>query len=412
MIDRISTSLSQQLGINAITLQQARLNEIQQQISLGKKILKPSDDPAGAVQVLDLNQSLSRLDQFQKNLDYAENRLALSEGTLQSVTNSIQRVRELAVQGFNATNTASDRASIAQEMFQRLDEVIALANTKDANGDYLYAGFKGQTQPFTGNADSGNFSYQGDQGQRLLQIGEGRTVSDGNSGAEIFYDIKDKDGNQEDIFTTLYSLATDLSINRPAQEEAIITTAVQPADGETVTINGITYEFESAGGVAVGNTAVPIGGTTDITTANLGNAINIEQGLGNTDVTATVVGSNMTLLADSNGLGTLNFIDGTAGDLSITSGPSVPLYDHLDQIDTALGQILDVRSQIGARLNVVDSQDEINQDFTLAIQETKSQVEDLDLAAAISEFNLQIAALQAAQQAFIRVQGLSLFNEL
>lgn len=237
-------------------------------------------------------------------------------------------------------------------------------------------------------------------------------MSDGNSGAEIFYDIKDKDGNQEDIFTTLYSLATDLSTNRPAQEEAVITTATQPADGETVTINGVTYEFESAGGVTAGNTAVPIGGTTDITTTNLGNAINTEQGLGNTDVTSTVVGSNLTLLADSNGLGTLNFADGTAGDLSITSGPSVPLYDHLDQIDTALGQILDVRSQIGARLNVVNSQDEVNQDFTLAIQETKSQVEDLDLAAAISEFNLQITALQAAQQAFIRVQGLSLFNEL
>ncbi len=412
MVDRISTNLSQQLGINAITLQQARLNELQQQISLGKKILKPSDDPAGAVRVLDLNQSLSRLEQYQTNLDYAENRLALSDGTLQSVTNSIQRVRELAVQGFNATNTASDRASIAEEMFERLDEVLALANIKDASGDYLYAGFKGQTQPFTGNSDSGSFSYQGDQGQRLIQVGEGRTVADGNSGAEIFYDITDKDGNQEDIFTTLYSLATDLSTNKPAQEEAVISTALQPADGETVTINGITYEFESAGGVTLGNTAVPIGGTTDITTANLGNAINTEQGLGNTDVTATVVGSNLTLLADAEGPGTLNFTDATGGDFSITSGPSVPLYDHLDQIDTALGRILDVRSQIGARLNVVDSQDEINQDFTLAIQETKSQVEDLDLAAAISEFNLQIVALQAAQQAFVRVQGLSLFNEL
>ncbi|PCI66152.1 MAG: flagellar hook-associated protein 3 [Piscirickettsiaceae bacterium] len=412
MVDRISTSLSQQLGINAIILQQARLSEIQQQISLGKKILKPSDDPAGAVQVLDLNQSLSRLDQFQSNLNYAENRLTLSDGILQSVTNSMQRVRELAVQGFNATNTASDRASIAQEMFQRLDEVLALANTKDANGDYLYAGFKTQTQAFTGNSASGNFLYQGDQGQRLIQIGEGRTVSDGNSGAEIFFNIKDKNGNQEDIFTTLYDLATDLSSNRPAQEEAVITTATQPIDGETVTINGITYEFESAGGVALGNVAVVIGGTTGTTSGNLAAAINTEQGLGNTDVTATVVGSELTLLADNEGTGTINFSDGTAGDLAVTRGPSVPLYDHLDQIDTAIGRILDVRSQIGARLNVIDSQNEINQDFTLAIQETKSQVEDLDVAAAISEFNLQLVALEAAQQAFIRVQGLSLFDKL
>ena len=410
MVDRISTSLSQQLGISAVILQQARLSELQQQISLGKRILTPSDDPAGAVQILDINQSLSRLDQFQSNLNYAQNRLALSDGTLQSVTNSLQRVRELAVQGFNDTNSPSDKASIAQEMFQRLDEIVALANTKDGNGDYLYAGFKSQTQPFTGNAASGSFAYQGDQGQRLIQIGEGRTVADGNSGAEIFFEIKDKDGNQEDMFSTLYNLATDLSSDRPALEEAVITTATQPTIGDTVDINGLTYEFGSS--IVPGSILVAIGGTTDITSSNLGFAINTQQGLANTDVTATVSGSNLTLVADTEGVGSINFIDGTSGDLSITSGPSVPLFDHLDQIDTAINRILDVRSQIGARLNVVDSQNEINQDFKLAIQETKSQVEDLDLAAAISEFNIQIAALQAAQQAFIRVQGLSLFNLL
>ena len=84
----------------------------------------------------------------------------------------------------------------------------------------------------------------------------------------------------------------------------------------------------------------------------------------------------------------------------------------MDQLDTALNRVLDVRSQIGARLNALDSQQETNQDFLLNLQSAKSQVEDLDMAEAISRFNLQIVSLQAAQQSFVKVQNLSLFNLL
>ena len=412
MADRISTSLAQQLGINAILLQQTQVHQTQQQISSGKRILTAADDPSGAVQILDFNQSISRLTQFQTNINYAENRLSLSDGTLQSVTNSLQRVRELAVQGFNDTNTAEDRQFLAQEMFQRLDEMIALANTKDVNGDYLYAGFKGQTQAVTGSSETGVFSFQGDQGQRLIQIGENRTVSDNNSGAEIFFNLQDKNGNTEDMFSTIYNLATDLASNRPAAEEMVVTMGVLPADGETVVINGVTYEFDNDAITTAGHTAISIGVDTDTTMANLNAAINTEQSLGNTDVTSTLNGSALTLLADNQGAGTLSFSDGTGGDVSVTTPASIPLYDHLDQLDTALNRILDVRSQIGARLNVVDNQNEINQDILLNIEQTKSQVEDLDMAEAISQLNLQIVSLQAAQQSFVNIQNLSLFNLL
>ena len=135
--------------------------------------------------------------------------------------------------------------------------------------------------------------------------------------------------------------------------------------------------------------------------------------MGNTDVTVSVTGNELQLLAGAEGEGGLSFADGTtAGDITVTEQISIPLYDHLDQIDTALGRILDVRSQIGARLNVLDSQDETNQDFILSLEQTKSQIADIDLAEAISRFNFQIVSLQAAQQAYVKVQNLSLFNLL
>jgi len=422
----MSTSLAHQQGINSILQQQTKVNNTQQQISLGKRIINPSDDPAGSVQLLDLNQVLSRLEQFQSNNDYAVNRLSLSESTLQSVTSNLQRVRELAVQGYNDVNTPTDKISIAQEMYQRLDEILALANTKDANGDYLYAGFNTQTKPFTGTSESGIYTYTGDQSQRFIEIAEGRSLADGNSGAEVFFNLQDNNGNPEDIFSTLYALANDLSTNRaPAEEMAFtIDGVLTDLDGETLTINGLTYEFENTNGVVgvgVGNIAVditdlagPTALTSDQIATNLAAAINTQQGLGNTDVTASIInGNEIQLLADNEGEGGLTFADGTTtGDITTTRQISIPLYDHLDQIDTGLARILDVRSQLGARLNVLDSQNETNQDFILSLKQTKSQIEDIDIAEAISRFNFQIVSLQAAQQAYVKVQNLSLFNLL
>ena len=421
-MDRISTNLSQQLGINSILLQQSKVNYTQQQISLGKRIISPSDDPAGSVQLLDLSQAVSRLEQFQANNDYAQNRLGLSESTLQSVTSNLQRVRELAVQGFNDVNTPTDKQSIAQEMYQRLDEILALANTKDANGDYLYAGFNTQTKPFTGSSESGLYTYTGDQSQRFIEIGEDRSLADGNSGAEVFFNLQDNNGNPEDIFSTLYGLASDLSSNRAPKEEMGFTIdgVLTDLNGETLTINGLTYEFDDGSGITPGNILVDISDavgptplTSDEIATNLTTAINAQQGLGTTDVTATVVNNQIQLLADNEGEGALSFTDGTsAGDITVTEQISIPLYDHLDQIGTALSRILDVRSQIGARLNVLDSQDETNQDFILSLKQTKSGIEDIDIAEAISRFNFQIVSLQAAQQAYVKVQNLSLFNLL
>ena len=429
-MNRMSTSLAHQQGINSILQQQTKVNHTQQQISLNKRIINPSDDPAGSVQLLDLNQALSRLEQFQANNDYAVNRLSTSESTLQSVTSNLQRVRELAVQGFNDVNTPTDKKSIAEEMYQRLDEILALANTKDANGDYLYAGFKTQTKPFTGTSASGIYTYQGDQSQRFLEIGEDRSLADGNSGAEVFFNLQDKNGNPEDIFSTLYALANDLSTNKaPAEEMAFtINGVLTDLDTETLTINGLTYEFDNDGsvgstvvdGVTVPNIVVditdaagPIALTADEIAINLAAAISNQQTLGNTDVTVSVTGNELQLLAGAEGEGGLSFTDGTtAGDITVTEQISIPLYDHLDQIDTALGRILDVRSQIGARLNALDSQDETNQDFILNLEQTKSQIADIDIAEAISRFNFQIVSLQAAQQAYVKVQNLSLFNLL
>jgi len=182
---RISSSQLHAAAINSILGQQAELSRLQVQIASGRKVLTPADDPAGAARALNLLETESTTDQYGRNLTIAESRLQFEEVSLTSVTSLIQRVRELTVQGNNDSNDKESRALIASEIRQRFDELLNLSNSRDANNEYIFSGFQAGTQSFTQNAD-GSVSYNGDEGQRFLQIGSSRQVVTGDSGADVF----------------------------------------------------------------------------------------------------------------------------------------------------------------------------------------------------------------------------------
>jgi len=88
------------------------------------------------------------------------------------------------------------------------------------------------------------------------------------------------------------------------------------------------------------------------------------------------------------------------------------LNNGLDNLDRMLERVVQIRTEIGTRLTTLDSQEGANQELELQLQTTLSDIRDLDFAEAVGRLNLQLTGLQAAQQAFARVQGLSLFNFL
>ena len=300
---RVSTVHMFQQGLDAIIDRQSKLLKTQLQLSSGKRVNNPSDDPAGAARILDLQQGAAITRQYQANILAGQSRLELEDAVLASVTNSLQRARELAVGGLNGTQSIEDRTAMAKEIRQITDEVMALANTKDANGDYLFSGFQTQTAPFSTNG-SGTYTYSGDQGQRFLQVGPTRQVSVGDSGLAVFMKIPDGAGTGfQDVFTSLYNLATDLEANTPNSRS-------------------------------------------------------------------------------------------------------------LTELDNAIENILGVRAQAGARLNAIDREREVNDSMLFELEQARSAVEDIDFAEAASRLSRQSLVLEAAQQSFIRVQNLSLFNFL
>jgi flagellar hook-associated protein 3 FlgL len=220
---RISTSWAQQTSVNSMLDQQSRLQRTQMQLSTGKNILTPSDDPTSATFIIDLNQDIKQTEQYQSNINTARHRLTMEEGVLQGATDILQRINELGIQGLNGTNSPNNRINIAVEMESLNQQLVNLANTKNANGEYMFSGFKSTTQPFNKDASNvGAYFYAGDTNSRPIQIDTGRQVADGDPGINVFGiptgalpATVPAPGSIANIFEAIDKFAADLRANAP-----------------------------------------------------------------------------------------------------------------------------------------------------------------------------------------------------
>lgn len=410
---RLSTALFHQNSVNNILDQQSHLSRLQGQIASGRRIVQPSDDPAGTAQILRLTQTIEVTTQFQRNVDIANNRLSLEETTLEAVQNSMTRIRELALQANNSTLTHTDRVAVAQEVRQRLDELVSLANTRDANDEYLFSGFQANTRPFTRNPD-GSFAYNGDQGQRFLQISSGRQIADGDTGSDLFMNIETGNGTFQ---VRDNANNTGRGIIDPGQ---VLNPSLWVADDYTITFvtnaNGNRgYNVVGANGGQIipplpqnpVNDAPDFSSDAAISFNGIGVSIEGLPDVGDTFIVSPGVKQDM--FTTVNNLATAMEGGGiSGGDAHIFNAISHAIVD----LDNAFDNVLERRTDIGGRLNSLDDQRDINQTFLIDLESTLSGTRDLDLVGAISELQQRAGALEAAQAAFSRIARLSLFEFL
>lgn len=517
---RVSTSQMSLIAMNSILEQQSKVARTQEQLSTGRRILSPSDDPSGTAALIGYQQSLDTVSQYQENIAAARQRLNREESALKSVGNILDRIRELALQANNSSLSNEDRRMIAVEVRQNLGEITTVANTMDANGEYIFAGYQGFTQPFS-RSSSGNYVYGGDSGQRFLQIGATQQVAVGDAGEDVFMKIRTGNGTfsvhgdpanlgdaiigagsvtdpaayDGDAYTVRFPHAT------PATGALSFSDSVGTDDSLTysLSINGTTVYTVSEGGTpassidelaqqinddstATGVRAVVDGGTLYLaSTAPSADPIEVTESMslasdGDSDTITGYFGSVLTgataasatltydaadaahfLVEDSlgnivasgtytsgvqvafNGLQTAlsgtprtgdvftispsghQDIFSTIEDLAQTlesgiagANPPVGLANSvnrfLSNIDQGMENIRSVRAQVGARLNILDSQEDMNGATMLLLEEVRSNIQDLDYASAITRLSRHMVGLEAAQKSFLQVQGLSLFN--
>ncbi len=186
---RISSIQIFNIANNSMADANEAIIKTQEQLSSGQRVITPADDPVAATKIMQLNEELSSISQYRDNMNIAENNLVLEESALNGVNNLILRIQEIAVQAGNtATLSKSEYGTLAAEVDARLDELRNILNTQNANGDFIFGGYKSRTEPFTGDPGKG-FKYNGDEGQQFIQIANGTTIAVSDSGKTAFVDI-------------------------------------------------------------------------------------------------------------------------------------------------------------------------------------------------------------------------------
>lgn len=207
---RISTQTLFESGAAQLGELQSSLVRTQEQIASGRRILTPSDDPVAAARALEVSQSQSLNTQYGVNRQYAKSSLSAVEGTLSSVTTLLQDVKTTVVAAGNGALSDTERGFMATELRGRFEELLGLANSRDPTGNYMFSGFQTTTAPFeetaivVGTATIASAAYQGDQGQRLMQVDTTRQMAVSSPGQTVF-----QDGDQG-IFQTLGALIGQL----------------------------------------------------------------------------------------------------------------------------------------------------------------------------------------------------------
>lgn len=404
---RISTNQIYDQNLRSIMQNQSSLAKTQEQLSTGKRLTSPSDDPVGAAKVLRITEELDALTQFQRNNDLVTGGLEQQEAVLTNITDSINRARTLVVQSGNGIMSDPDKRAIGAEFEQIKLEIFDLMNTQDADGNYLYAGYQSGNQAFEYNpASSGNaITFAGDPGVNFIQLSNSAKIQSTSNGYEVFENVLSRfkfsidavtganiesalveqqgtfDNFYRQNYDTVNALNNNFSINFLAsgqaelvnQNSGAVIDTVEYSSGQPFTIKGMEFNVS----------AVP------------GDSIDLSLNAPEKKSMAQAIHEIQTLLMSD-----------TISDGALEES----IADTLVSLDNGLEKISLERASIGSRLNIAESTYESNLDIEIAAKTARSAIQDVDYAEASTEFAKQETALSAALATFPQVSNLTLFN--
>lgn len=396
---RVATYQWQVQWLSNYLQQRSSVDRLQQQASTGRRLLEPADDPSAAARVAELAAAQAASTQYTENASVAQGRLENEESLLVRAGDLLQRVRELAVQAGTSTTTPEAGRSIAAELRADFAALLDIANTRDARGEYVFAGSRSGAQPFVGSG--GSVTYAGDSLTRAIRVGVGQYVTDGDSGDRVFGDIPNGTGRfvaRASAVNTGSLVVGTRSLSDPAAWDggSYVLTFTAPD----------TWEVRDASNALVQSGTWADGGT--ITFRGVTLALGGAPAAGDTITVGPSASQNVFATIDRLASALEGAGDGTAARAAVANVAG----DTLEDLDRALERLGEVRASIGARLQGAESAANVLGDASLALTREMSSLRDADMASTLSALSLQLTGLDAAQQTFAKLQGLSLFNYL
>ena len=415
-INRQGSATSYLTAVQNLQSQQASLTNLQNELSSGKKINSPSDDPAGAAAAERALTRLSRISADQAAVNTENDSITQAESTLGSVNSVLQNIRTLVVNAGDTSQTAADRATITEQISGLRDQVFALANSKDSNGMPLFGGLGSATTPFVGpNSTAPDYVYNG-----LPGTGTSTTTNIPGriDGAAAFMSQPATNGvyNVNVTNTTTGSIPSSRSLttsgitvtNSTLVNGSAYTVSVTGVDSTTVPgTTTVTYDIAENPNVGGPYTGI----TASYPSSQTGNfTITAMPGLSLSVTGTPAVGDTLSVTPSSSLFTTLDTAITNISKAATPNDVAQAVAQALGNIDLGLAQVSAARGTAGILMNRATAITNANSANTLQQQTDMSNVQDVDLVSTISAFQNQQTSYSAALQSYAQIQKLSLFN--
>lgn len=240
MTSRVSTPQLHFQSLNALQHQQTKLANKQNQIALGKRIASPSDDPIGSSRITTKKNEQAQIEIYNKNVSFGNFSLSNIENQYTSIIQSLQRVREIAIQSGNITLTQEDKRTLSLELEQINEQLIDFANA-NVDGKYLFSGAKTSSPAVTVDA-SGTYLYQGDESIRKTKVGSSIDLDTNHTAKQIFFNI-----DRADILLNSYSGRASVTNTATALTNS---GGLSVLNANEMIVNGIAIQASAADGVS------------------------------------------------------------------------------------------------------------------------------------------------------------------
>lgn len=398
---RLSTANQYDIALRNIGQRQTSLSNLQENLTSGKRVVRPSDDPVAAAQAERAITRMSRNETDLRALDMQRNTMALAESTLGEAGDAMQAFRELVVSAGNGTHTQTERDAIAQQLMSLRDQILAYANRKDSNGLPLFQALGSAQSPFAGAAPTLNFA--GLPGQHASGNTQIAKVLDGEA---AWMSVPTGNGVFE----------VSLGAANTGKAWADVGQVTNPS---ALTGNDYSITFSVVGGVTTYDvvnttTATPVLSgqpyTTPTTIAFDGMSLKITGAPNNGD-SFDIAPSQQTNVFQvlENAISTIKNggnIDGSTDYGSLTHG----ITRGLTELDSSMNRLQSSRGLAGDLLNRADRIEGEMDIRAVQLEDDRSRAEDLDMIKGISDFQNQQVGYEAALKSYAQVQQLSLFK--
>lgn len=395
MVGRIASFHSYQSVQNDLRRQENKIFHNQAQLASGKKLLSSSDDPLATHYIQSIGQQSEQLRQYMDAIILVRNRLEHHEVLVANSEDYADKAKRTVMEMINGSHSPEDRMAKTRELQEISNNLLTLANSQDESGNYVFAGTKPKNQPFFRD-NLGNVKYAGDDYQRKMKVSNQLEMPTNDPGNQLYMKIDNPFGDYspsyqlQDASELLLERATNLDFDDTSSYRI---TFVDMGTGD------FGYQLEKDGSVVKADVFDPAVGISNESLSidikgqiTAGDVINLEP-----KKTISIFDS----FRDANNLSRSSVSDASS---------TAELQRITKEFNAAFIHLGKARTDVGARMNTLDIQEDLHEDFKLTLAKSQSAFEDLDYSQAVIEFNENSLALEASQKAFGKTKDLTLFN--